>query len=199
VTFPAATGGWGEVDYWAIVDTGTYGAGNVLAHGALAAPKTIVSGNTPSVASTEVYVEFSAGEISDFLANKLLDLMFRNTAYSKPNTFVGLVITTPVTDSMTGTTITEPVVGGYVRKQVNINGGASPTWDLAAAGVVDNTHAVDLGPASGAAWGTVIAVVICSASTLGDLLFYDNGMTDQAVGDGDTVRFPAGDLDIQMS
>src|SRR3990172_6283215 len=197
VTFPQANGAWGTVTHWAVVDLATYGAGNVLAHGAFATGKSIVSGNTPSVASGEIYAEFSAGEISDYLANKLLDLMFNNTAYTKPDTYVALVTAT-VGDSDTGTTITEPSGGAYARKQVNVNGGASPTWDLAAAGVVDNTHAVTFAQAS-ASWGTVVGVAIVDAATLGNLLMYDNAMADQAVGSGDTVSFPVGDLDAQMS
>jgi hypothetical protein len=197
VTFPQANGAWGTVSHWAIVDSGTYGAGNVLAHGAFGTPKSIVSGNTPSVASSEIYVEYSAGEISDYLSNKLLDLMFNNVAYTKPDTYVALV-TVAVTDSMTGTTITEPSGGAYARKQVNVNGGASPTWDLAVAGLVDNTHAVTFVQAS-ASWGTVVGVAIVDALTLGNLLMYDNAMADQAVGSGDTVSFPIGDLDVQMS
>lgn len=197
VTFPQATGSWGTVTHWAITDSQTYGAGNVLAHGAFAASKSIVSGNTPSVATTEVYVEYSAGEISTALAENLLDLMFRNQAYAAPATYVALVTAT-VSDSDTGTSITEPSGGAYARKQVNVNGGASPTWDLATAGLVDNTHQIDFTTAT-ASWGTIVGVAICSAATAGDLLFYDNDMVDQAVGNGDDVNFPIGDLDIQMS
>ena len=61
VTFPTATGSWGTVTHWAIVDSATHGAGNALAHGAFAVSKSVVTGNTPSVASGEVWVEFSAG------------------------------------------------------------------------------------------------------------------------------------------
>lgn len=199
VQFPQASGGsWGTVSHWAIVDTNTYGSGNVLAHGAFDTGKTINDGNTATVPSGEISVSFSAGEISTSLADDLLGLMFDNVAYSAPDTYVALIITNPVTDGMTGSTITEPSGGSYARVQVNVNGGSSPTWDLAASGLVDNTHAIDF-PTASAAWGTIIAVAICSASTSGDLLFYDNDMTDQAVGDGDSVSFPIGDLDITMS
>lgn len=198
VNFPQAIGSWGTVSHWAIVTSATHGAGDVLAHGAFATSKPIVNGNTPSVASGEIYVEYSAGEISDFLANELLDHAFRNASYTSPATYVALTTAT-VADNNTGSTITEPSGNGYARVQVNVNGGASPTWDLAASGLVDNTHDVDLGPASGGNWGTVVAVAILDAVTAGNLLFYDNAMTDQAVNDGDTARFPIGDLDIQMT
>lgn len=197
VTFPKATGSWGTVSHWAIVDTNTYGSGNVLAHGAFAASKAIATDNTPSVADTEIYVEFSAGEISDALSNNLLDLMFNDTAYAVPDTYIALTDAT-VGDSDTGSTISEPSGGAYARVQVNINGGSSPTWDLAASGLVDNTHAITFTTAT-ASWGTITSVAICSASSGGDLLFYDNAMADQAVGNGDTVEFAIGDLDITCS
>lgn len=195
VTFPASTGGSNTITHWSVWDASS--SGNPLAHGAFAASKVIVSGNTPSVASGEVYVEYNAGEISDYLANALLDFALRNQAFSSPATYVGLVTAT-VSDSNTGSTITEVSGGSYARVQVNVNGGASPTWDLAASGVVDNTHDVALAEAT-ASWGTVVAVVICDASTNGNLLFYDNALTDQAVGIGDTVTFPAGDIDVVMT
>lgn len=195
VTYDQATGSWGTISHWGIFDAES--SGNMLAHGAFATSKSIVSGNTPSVASGEVYVEYSAGEISDALSNNLLDLMFRNQSYSAPDTYVALVTAT-VSDSDTGSTITEPSGGAYARVQVNVNGGSSPTWDVAASGLVDNTHQISFTTAT-ASWGTIVGVAICSASTAGDLLFYDNDMADQDVGNGDTVQFPAGDLDITMS
>ncbi len=195
VTFDQASGSWGTITHWALFDAES--AGDMLAHGALAAEKEVVSGNTPSVASAEVTVSFNAGYVSDYLANKLLDLMFRNQAYSAPDTYCALPTAT-VADDDTGSTITEHSGDAYARKQVNINGGASPTWDLAASSIVDNTHNVDFVQATGS-WGTIVALAIVDAATLGNLLFYDNGVADQAVGNGDTVRFPAGDLDISMS
>lgn len=197
VTFPTATGSWGTITHWAIADSGTHGAGNVLATGALAASKSVISGNTPSVADAEIEISFTAGEISNFLALELLDHAFRNSAYSKPDTYVGLVTAT-VSDSNTGSTITEVSGGSYARVQVNINGGSTPTWDVAASGLVDNTHDIDF-PTATASWGTVVGVVICDASSAGNLLFYDNTMGDQAVGDDDSVSFPAGDLDVVMT
>ncbi len=199
VVFAAAgAGGWGTVTHWAIMDGDIEDAGEVLAYGAFVAGKLINEGNTPTVPSAEVYVEYSAGEISTYLANKLLDHMFRNTEYVKPATWVALTDEV-IADGDTDISAKEPTgVGSYARKQVNINGGAAPTWDIAAGGEVDNTHAITFVQAT-ASWGTITSVGICDAATVGNLLFYDNDMTDQAVGDGDTAEFPIGDLDIQMS
>ena len=45
LSFPEATGSWGTITHFALVDSGTHGAGNMLAHGALDASKAIVSGD----------------------------------------------------------------------------------------------------------------------------------------------------------
>jgi hypothetical protein len=201
VDFPAASGGsWGTVTHWAICDNQTHGSGNVLAAGAFAASKTINDGNTPSVVSAEINVTISADEVSDYLALNWLDLMFRNQVFAAPATHVALCTAT-VADNNTGTTITEPGAGAYAREQVNVNGGASPTWDVAVEGdpsYVDNTHAVAFTTAT-ASWGTIVAVAVCDAATVGNLLMYDNAMADQAVGDGDTAEFAIGVLDAQLS
>jgi hypothetical protein len=200
VTFNTATGGWGTASHWVVLDNATHGAGNALAHGALSASKVIVNGNTPSIASGEIYINFAANEISDYAAIGLLDRMFRNQAFTIPARYVALA-TVAIGDTDTGLTITEPGAGAYARKQVNVNGGASPTWDLATGtspAYVDNTHDVVFVTAT-ALWGTVVAAAITDALAGGNLLMYDNTMTDQAVGDGDTVKFLASQLVNQMS
>lgn len=197
VTFDLATGSWGaQVSHWAVCDSGTHGAGNMLAHGALANSKVIANGNTPSVASGEVVISFDAGEISSYLCVKLLDLMFRNQDYATPETWVALTTAT-IADTDDGDTMTECTGGSYARVRVNVNGGAAPTWDLAASSVVDNAEAISFVAATGS-WGTVTSVAIMDSTTedAGNVLFYDNTLADQAVGDGDTVSFAIGALDI---
>jgi len=55
-TFPAATGSWGTVTSFYIVDSGTYGAGNVLYGGDLTASKAIASGDTATFASSAITI-----------------------------------------------------------------------------------------------------------------------------------------------
>lgn len=198
VTFPAASGSWGTVTHWAIVDSATYGAGNVLAYGAFAASKSIVSGNTPSVASGDVYVEITASTgMSNYAANGMLDRMFRNQAFTVSANYVGLWTTT-LSDSSTGSSGTESSGGSYARKQINTVGGASPAWNTVASGAVDNANAVTFVTATGS-WGTVVAAAILDASATGNMLWYDNAVTDQAVVSGDTVSFAAGAIDLAQS
>lgn len=197
VTFPQASGSWGTVSHWTIVDTNTYGSGNVLAYGAFLIPKSVVSGNTPTVPTTTVTVTVS-GNVGITTANSMLDLMFRNQAYSKPDTYLALT-TVAVTDSMTGSTITEPSGNNYSRTQVNPSGGANPNWTSASSGAASNEDAITAPTPSGS-WGTIVGCALVSAASAGTLLIFDNtNVVDQAVGSGDTVQFGAGDFDVSLN
>ncbi len=55
IAFAVASGSWGTMTHFALVDSGTHGAGNMLAHGSLAGSITVVSGET---------VTFNAGDLS---------------------------------------------------------------------------------------------------------------------------------------
>jgi hypothetical protein len=55
IEFIQASGNWSTVTHFALVDSGTYGAGNMLAHGALTASKAVTSGDT---------VIFAIGDLS---------------------------------------------------------------------------------------------------------------------------------------
>lgn len=50
IDFVQASGSWGTVTHWAIVDSVTHGAGNMLMHGDLTASQAISSGTDVSVA-----------------------------------------------------------------------------------------------------------------------------------------------------
>lgn len=197
VTFPAASGSWGTVTNWAIVDTNTYGSGNVLAYGAFAASKTIVSGNTPSVASGDVYVEITASTgLSNYAANGMLDRMFRNQAFTVSANYVGLWTAT-LSDSSTGSTAGEVSGGSYARVAVNASGGGSPAWSAVSAGATSNANAITFPTASGS-WGTVTYAGVLDASTTGNLLLY-GAVTSQAVASGDTVSFASTALSLSQA
>ena len=54
VTFPTATGSWGTVTHWAVVDSATHGGGNIIIYGAFTASKTIASGDVFEVLAGEL-------------------------------------------------------------------------------------------------------------------------------------------------
>jgi hypothetical protein len=60
ITFPSPTGGgWGVITHFAVVDSATWGAGNVLFWGALSASKTVNGGDAaPSFAIDALTITF---------------------------------------------------------------------------------------------------------------------------------------------
>lgn len=198
VVFPEATGSWGTVTHWAIVDTNTYGSGNVLAHGAFGSSFAPVTGNIWTVASAEINVTFSAGStvgFTNYTANGFLDRMFRNQAFTVSATYASLHTATS-SDSTPGT---ESAGANYARKEIAENGGVSPTWTTVSGGAVSNNNDVSFGAPSGS-WGTIVSMGIYDAATVGNQLAYGNDVVDQAVDATATdVLFVAGDLDMSIT
>jgi hypothetical protein len=205
VTFPQASGSWGTVSHYAIVDSGTHGAGNVLAYGAFSSSFAPVSGNTPSVASGQVTVTISAssGEgFTTYLVHKMLDLMFRNTAYSQPATYIALLDSAGADTDTTLTTEGKEVAGtGYARVLVNKVSGDSPAWDTISGGATQNANAITFPTVGAGGWSQVVGMAIVDGGTLdaGNVLAYDNDqVVDQTPAAGDTVSFASGALDVSI-
>jgi hypothetical protein len=192
VTFNTASGSWGTVTHFAVVDSSTYGAGNMLAHGSLSTSKSIVNGNTPSFAAGQISISVSAGVWGTGLANLMLDKTFRNQTYAQPATKVALY-TTVCSDSSAGTEVSG---GSYAQVTVNKVSGASPAWDTISGGATQNAQAITFTTATGS-WGTVVSAALVDGSNA--LLMYDNGVTDQAVASGDTVSFAIGAFDVSLT
>ena len=184
ITFTQATGSWGTITHYAIMDAIT--DGSMLAYGSLAINKSVVSGNTPSIATTEIVVTFSTGGFSDFLAVELLNHVFGNGAYSRPTIHVALSTSEP-TDAGN---VTEPSGGNYARK-------AHTAWDNAVAGATENTGAITFNTPS-ASWGLCVHSALYDDLTAGNYLARGD-ITDQTPDDGDTVRFNDGALDITLT
>lgn len=183
ITFPQASGVWGTISHYAIVDASS--TGNMLAYGSLATNKDVVSGNTPSIATTEISVTFDVGGFSTVLAHELLDHVFGNGAYTSPSTFVALTTTIP-TDTNAGT---EASGNNYARKECT-------GWDVASAGATQNTGDILFNTPSGT-WGLCVYATIYDAASAGNYLAYGD-ITDQTPDSGDTVKFSTGDLGITL-
>lgn len=197
-TFPTASGSWGTATHFAIFTSQTYGAGDCIGYGTLNTSKSIVNGNTPEIASGECVISITSGGMSDYCANLTLDYLFRNQTFTSPTTYLGYA-TAVISDSTTGSTVSEPGSGGYARKLIYENTGGTPDWDVAVSGdpsYVDNSDDITYTAATGSQ-GTVTSFFVAdNASTgSGNILFYDNSPTDQAVDTGDVVKSSAGNCD----
>lgn len=190
ITFPKATGSWGTITHYAIWDAATgETAADLIGHGALNTSKAIVVDNTPSIASGEIVVSFNAGDISNFLANELLDHLLGGDAYSSPNATIHIALSTAdPTDAGSG--LAEPGGNNYARKEFL-------DWTTASGGATENnTDAVFATPSG--TWGLITHSAIMDALTSGNMLFYGT-VTNQTPDNGDTVQFTAGDLDVAMT
>ena len=192
VDFPSASGSWGTITHYSIWDAQT--VGNMLAYGALSTSKSVTTGNQPTVADGQVVITVNSGGCSTYLATIMLDWLFRNQAYSKPNTYLALCTVT-VVDADTGSTITEPTVSSttnYDRVEVT-------DWENVSSGGINITNDFDIvfGPPLDA-WGNIIDLAIADAATVGNLLIYSNAAFDEFPDNGDVVQFAAGALDITL-
>lgn len=128
-----------------------------------------------------------AGSKSDYLENKILDHVLKNTAYTSPTTvYVGLYTAAP-TDAGGGTEVSG---NGYARKSV--------AFSAAASGATSNSAEITFDTPS-ASWGTIVAFGIFDALTTGNLLYWGDLTANKTVNTGDVVRFPIGDIDITES
>lgn len=131
------------------------------------------------------------GNISNYLANALLNHIFGKGTYTSPtNIYVELSTTAP-TDA--GTNVTPPSGGGYARKQT-----APSDWNMAAGRIIDNANAIEFAEAS-ASWGTLSHFALFDAASGGNFLGWGALATPKAVDSGDTARFAAGDLDVSFT
>jgi hypothetical protein len=132
-----------------------------------------------------------AGSKSDYLENKLLDLVLGAVAYAAPaNIFVALFTAAP-SDAGGGT---ECSGGAYARVQLANN---ATNWPAASAGVKANGVKVTFATQTSNI-GTVVAVGLFDALSGGNLLYWG----DVAVGDqktytsGDVPEIPVGGISI---
>jgi len=185
ITFNTASGDWGLITHYAIFDAIT--AGNMLAHGSLSASKDVVNGNIPSIATTEIEVSVTTGGFSTHLSDEMLDHTFKVGSYTQPSIFVALSTSIP-TD--TGN-VTEPSPpNNYARE-------ACAGWDAAAVGATENTGVITFNTPSGT-WGECVHMAIYDALTTGNYLARGS-IVNQTPGNGDTVRFNAGALDVTLN
>jgi hypothetical protein len=186
VTFSACTGGSSTVGWYGLWDAST--GGNLLAYGVLSPSKNIVSGNTPSIASGQCAVSFSAGGIFTPISNTILNWLFAAGTFAQPtNVKIGLSTTIP-TDG--GPNITEPSGNNYAEVVLN-------TWNAAALGVptsTSNNGNIVFGSPSGS-WGTIVYGQVYLDTS--PFVYVDT--VDQAVGTGDTVEFLSGQLGITLA
>jgi hypothetical protein len=125
-----------------------------------------------------------AGNLTNYLENKLIDHFLGTTTYTKPAAvYVGLFTVTPG-EAGGGTEVTG---GSYARQ--------TATFTAAASGATSNDTNIDF---TGMPAATTVAIGIFDASTSGNMLLYGSLTVNKTTDAGDTLRIATGDLDISI-
>ena len=125
-----------------------------------------------------------AGNLSNYLENKILDHILGTTSYTMPNPVYLALYTVAPTDSTAGTEVSG---GSYARQTI--------TFGAASGGTASNDANVDF---SGMPACTVVAVAVLDALTSGNILVYGSLTANKSVDAGDILRISTGDLDISI-
>lgn len=127
--------------------------------------------------------------LSDYSEKLLLDWLMTTGSATRPTAwYVGLFTAAP-SDSGGGTEVSG---NGYSRQTVAFAAASSP------GGTTSNTGAVSF-TASGGSWGTITHIGIFDASTSGNLLWHGGLTASKTIGDGDTLEFAIGNIDLTVA
>jgi hypothetical protein len=125
-------------------------------------------------------------EFSNYLENKVLDHVLRNTSYNSPSTvYVGLFLSDP-TDAGSGTECTG---SAYARQPLSVT--------TASGGIVTSSADVTFPQATGS-WGTISHLGILDALTSGNLLMHTPLTTSKTIDNGDILKISSGNLTVTL-
>ena len=123
--------------------------------------------------------------MSNYLENKLLEAVVKNTTYTSPATVYLALYSTAPTDSTGGTELSG---SGYSRQAI--------TFASASNGSIASNVSVTFGAAS-ANWSTIVATGVVDASSGGNILFYKT-TPGRNVKSGDSLVVASGDVTITL-
>jgi len=125
-----------------------------------------------------------AGNLSNYLEDKVLDHILGTTTYTKPTTVYVALYTAAPSDAGGGTQVTG---GSYARQ--------TAAFSASSSGATSNSANIDFVSMPAC---TVVAIGIFDALTAGNLLVWGTLSTNKSLDAGDTLRIATGDLDISL-
>jgi hypothetical protein len=130
--------------------------------------------------------------LSSYAERKVLDHLFKNTAYTSPTAYMGLFTTDP-TDSASGTEVSG---NGYARIEISSKMASASTGSDNST-IVSNAD-ITFPTASGGDFGVITHIGIFDALTSGNLLASGSLTSSKTISDGDTFRINSGSLTITI-
>lgn len=188
ITTPVAgAGGWTAATFFAVFDATS--AGNMWFWGPLGSTVTVASGNSFSFAANSVAFQLGlTGGMTDYLANKLIDLIWRGQTFTWPaTTYIRLVTTTP-TNAAGGVEVSG---GGYARVSIaaslaawsGTQSAGSTTASTGTSGRSSNNATLTY-PTVTANWGTITHAEEMDALSGGNRLFWGQLGTPRTINNG---------------
>jgi hypothetical protein len=126
--------------------------------------------------------------LSDYAEKLILDYLMTTGSATRPTAWYVALYTAAPSDSGGGT---EVAGNGYAREAVTFAAASTPAGTTSNTGVVSFT-------ASGGSWGTITHIGIFDAITGGNLLWHGGLTASKIVGDGDTIEFAIGNIDLTV-
>lgn len=130
--------------------------------------------------------------LSSYAERKVLDHVFRNTAYTSPSAYIGLFTSDP-TDSASGTEVSG---NGYARIQIDNKMAAASTGSDNSS--ISSNANITFAAASGGDFGTITHIGIFDAASSGNLLAHGALTSSKVISDGDTFQINSGNLTITI-
>jgi len=187
VYLQALSGAWGTMTHYALMDS--YTGGQMLAYGSFATPPVVDQYKTLSIPANEIYIDITQ-EISDYLSNSLLDLVFNGVAYSNPDIWAALT-NSEIVETDTGNDLSELGMTDYQR--INFN-----DWSTPGNGSITNNTDIDFGVLTGTSEVLeAVALADSSGTNTGNVLIYDNDPLI-TIDVGDRVIVSAGNYTISL-
>jgi len=142
-----------------------------------------------------------ANNATTYLENKLLNHIFKNTAFTTPGNSIYVGLATAVSDAEAGTltevnSTTEDT--SYARQQVNAAGWTVPASSTDTQTAKNNAN-IEFSASGGEASYTVTHVFIADALTSGNILFVGALDANKTIADGDIFRINTNNLTIELT
>jgi hypothetical protein len=128
--------------------------------------------------------------ITDYTANKCLDLIFNNTSFSSPSMYFACSSTTISDD---GSGFTEQTGTGYERILFS-------DFTTATSKTLSNNSTITLYSPTADDQDIITSLCVFDAISAGNMLLFDNNnVVDQTPASGDTLQIKAGDFNITIN
>lgn len=184
VSWGTAGDAWGDIYYVVLYDA--LSGGNAFAFAEIDPVLSVEASDPVSFgAGSIIFTLGVTGGMSDYLANKIIDEIFRGVPFSKPSALYARLLTSAPTNAGGGTEVAQ---SGYQRTSIvrsltawaGTQGATSTALSSGNSGITSNNADISW-PLPGANWGTITHFALNDALVGGNMWFYGSMDTPKTV------------------